>query len=154
MAKGKPYVQIRERWALPRLHVAGRECRVSKAIPGPALEEEAKRLEELSVALIREKNWQALEQLLSPACQFVTGHGSCDRAEAMKLMKEMNLGEVRFKDFKVTQAGDNLIVSFWLSASEMIGGKVLSTEFSPRLSVWQRVGPDWQCVAYADFNPV
>ena len=55
---------------------------MSKTIPGPALEEEAKRLEELSVALIREKNWQALEQLLSPACQFVTGHGSCDRAEA------------------------------------------------------------------------
>ena len=127
---------------------------MSKTIPEPALEEEAKRLERMSVALIREKNWQALEQLLSPACQFVTGHGSCDRAEAMELMKEMNLGEVRFKDFKVTQAGDNLVVSFWLSASEMIGGKVLSTEFSPRLSVWQRVGPDWQCVAYADFNPV
>jgi len=127
---------------------------MSKTIPGPALEEEAKRLERMSVALIREKNWQALERLLSPACQFVTGHGSCDRAEAMKLMKEMNLGEVRFKDFKVTQAGDNLVVSFWLSASEMIGGKVLPTEFSPRLSVWQRVGPDWQCVAYADFNPV
>jgi hypothetical protein len=127
---------------------------MSETILGPAVEEEAKRLEESSVALIREKNWQALEQLLSPACQFVIGHGSCDRAEAMKLMKEMNLGEVRFKDFKVTQAGDNLVVSFWLSASEMIGGKVLSTEFSPRLSVWQRVGPDWQCVAYADFNPV
>ncbi len=127
---------------------------MSLTIPAPAPEEEAKRLEELSVALIQEKNWQALERLLSPACQFVTGHGSCDRAEAMKLIKEMNLGEVRFKDFKVTQAGDNLVVSFWLSASEMIGGKVLSTDFSPRLSVWQRIGPDWQCVAYADFNPV
>jgi hypothetical protein len=127
---------------------------VSQTIPAPAPEQEAKRLEELSVALIQEKNWQALERLLSPACQFVTGHGSCDRAEAMKLIKEMNLGEVRFKDFKVTQAGDNLVVSFWLSASEMIGGKVLSTDISPRLSVWQRIGPDWQCVAYADFNPV
>jgi len=143
-----------DRWALWRLLPGVRQSRMSKTTPRLAVEEEAKRLEELSVALIREKNWQALEQLLSPACQFVTGHGSCDRAEAMKLMKEMNLGEVRFKDFKVTQAGDNLVVSFWLSASEMIGGKVLSTEFSPRLSVWQRVGPDWQCVAYADFNPV
>ena len=42
---------------------------------------------------------------MSPACQFVTDHGSIGRAEAMKLMKEMNLGEVRFKDFNVTQAG-------------------------------------------------
>ncbi|MBJ7259847.1 MAG: nuclear transport factor 2 family protein [Chthoniobacterales bacterium] len=119
-----------------------------------AVEAEARQLEELSVKLIREKNWRALEQLLSPACQFVTGQGSCDRTEAMKLMKEMNLGEVRFKDFKTTQAGDNLMVSFWLSASESIGGKVLSTGFSPRLSVWQRVGTDWQCVAYADLKPV
>jgi len=127
---------------------------MNDATPNPAPETEARRLEELSVQLIREKNWPALEQLLSPACQFVTGQGACDRAEAMNLMKEMNLGEVRFKDFKVTQAGDNLIVSFWLSASEMIGGKALSTEFSPRLSVWQRVGSDWQCVAYADLNPL
>ena len=27
---------------------------------------------------------------------------------------------------------------------------MLSTEFPPRLSVWQRVGADWQCVAYAE----
>ena len=127
---------------------------MSITFPGSSLEEEAKRLEELSVAIIRDKNWQALEQLLSPACQFVTSQGSCNRTEAIKLLREMNLGDVRFKDFKVTQAGDNLVVSFWLSASEMIGGKVLSTECSPRLSVWQRFGPDWQCVAYADFNRV
>jgi hypothetical protein len=121
---------------------------MAEPIAAPALEAEGKRLEELSIALIQEKNWQAL------ACQFVTDHGSIGRTEAMELMKEMNLGEVRFKDFKVTQAGPNLIVSLWLSASEMVGGKLLSKEFSPRLSVWQRVGPDWQCVAYADFNPV
>ena len=133
---------------------AVKNCEMSKTASNPALEAEARRLEELSVQLIQEKSWPALEQLLSPACQFVTRHGSCDRAEAMNLMKEMNLGQVRFKDFKVTQAGDNLIVSFWLSASEMIGGKALPTGFSPRLSVWQRVGADWQCVAYADLNPL
>jgi len=127
---------------------------MSAILPESSLEEEAKRLEELSVALIQDNNWQALEQLLSPACQFVTSQGSCDRTEAIKLMKEMNLGEVRCKDFKVTQAGANLIVSFWLSASEMIGGKVLPTEFSPRLSVWQREGTSWQCIAYGDFNRV
>ena len=88
--------------------------RWSKTAQDDALETEARRFDELSVKLIQEKNWQALEQLLSPACQFVTGRGSCRRTEAM------TLGEVRFKDFKVTPAGDNLIVSFWLSASESI----------------------------------
>ena len=94
--------------------------RWSKTAQDDALEAEARRFGELSVKLIQEKNWQALEQLLSPACQFVTGRGSCRRTEAMKLMKAMNLDEVRFKDFKVTPAGGNLIVSFWLSASESI----------------------------------
>ena len=145
---------IGARWALRRVCAGDYGRMMSTILSGSSLEEEAKRLEELSVALIHDNNWQALEQLLSPACQFVTTQGSCNRTEAIQLMKEMNLGEVRFKDFKVTQAGANLIVSFWLSASETIGGKVLPTEFSPRLSVWQRDGTSWQCIAYGDFNRV
>jgi hypothetical protein len=66
------------------------------------------------------------------------------------LMKEMNLGPVKFKDFKVTQAGDNLIVSFWLAALEFHEGKELSPNYSPRLSVWKKTSNQWQCIAYAD----
>lgn len=111
---------------------------------------EAEELERLSVKLIQDKNWAALEKMLDPACQFVGMNGACDRASAMSLMKEMNLGPVKFKDFKVTQAGDNLIVSFWLAALEFQDGQELSPEYSPRLSVWKKVSNQWQCIAYAD----
>jgi len=111
---------------------------------------EAEELERLSVKLIQDKNWGALEKMLDPACQFVGMNGACDRASAMSLMKEMNLGPVKFKDFKVTQAGDNLIVSFWLAALEFQDGQELSPEYSPRLSVWKKVSNQWQCIAYAD----
>ncbi|WP_231970889.1 hypothetical protein [Polynucleobacter necessarius] len=56
----------------------------------------------------------------------------------MRLMKEMQLGPVKFKDFRVTKAQDNLIVSFWIAALEYRDGKELSPEYSPRLSVWKK----------------
>jgi hypothetical protein len=65
-------------------------------------------------------------------------------------MKEMHLGPVQFKDFKVTQAEDSLIVSFWIAALEYRDGKELSPEFSPRLSVWKKLDSQWKCIAYAD----
>jgi hypothetical protein len=62
----------------------------------------------------------------------------------------MNLGPVKFKDFKVTQSGDNLVVSFWLAALEHQDGKELSADYSPRLSIWKMVGSQYLCIAYAD----
>ena len=88
--------------------------------------------------------------MLDPACQFVGMNGACDRASAMSLIKEMNLGPVKLKDFKVTQAGDNLIVSFWLAALEFRDGKELSPNYSPRLSIWKKISNQWLCIAYAD----
>ena len=111
---------------------------------------EAEDLERLSVKLIQDKNWEELEKMLAPGCQFVSSQGSCDKESAMSLMKEMLLGPVKFKDFKVTEAGDNLIISFWIAALESRNGKELSPEYSPRLSVWKKTGSRWQCIAYAD----
>ena len=115
-----------------------------------SIEIEAEELERLSVKLIQDKTWEALEKMLASSCQFVSSQGSCDKESAMNLMKEMNLGPVKFKDFKVTQAEDNLIVSFWIAALEYRDGKELSPEYSPRLSVWKRIDNQWQCIAYAD----
>jgi hypothetical protein len=111
---------------------------------------EAEELERLSVKLIQDKNWEELEKMLAPGCQFVSSQGSCDKESAMRLMKEMHLGPVKFKDFKVTQAEDNLIVSFWIAALEYRDGKELSPNYSPRLSVWKKISSQWQCIAYAD----
>lgn len=111
---------------------------------------QAEDLERLSVQLIQDKNWAALEKMLAPGCQFVSTQGACDKESAMRLMKEMHLGPVKFKDFQVTQAGDNLIVSFQIAALEYRDGKELSPKYSPRLSVWKSIDSQWQCIAYAD----
>ena len=104
-----------------------------------SIEIEAQDLERLSVKFIQDKNWEALEKMLAPSCEFVSAQGSCDKESAMRLMKEMHLGPVKFKDFKVTQAEDNLIVSFWIAALEYRDGKELSPDYSPRLSVWKKM---------------
>ena len=114
------------------------------------IEQEAENLERLSVKLIQDKNWEALEKMLAPECQFGSSQGACDKESAMRLMKEMHLGPVKFKDFVVTQAQDNLIVSFWIAALEYRDGKELSPEYSPRLSVWKKIEGQWLCIAYAD----
>jgi cytosine/adenosine deaminase-related metal-dependent hydrolase len=93
-----------------------------------AIEVKAEDLERLSVKLIQDQNWEALEQMLAPGCQFVSSQGACDKASAMRLMKEMRLGPVKFKDFKVTQAEDTLIISFWIAALEYRDGKELSPD--------------------------
>ena len=115
-----------------------------------SIEVQAEELERLSVKLIQDKNWGALEKMLAPSCQFVSTQGSCDKESAMRLMKEMHLGPVKFKDFKVTQAEDNLIVSFWIAVLEYRDGKELSPEYSPRLSVWKKIEGQYLCIAYAD----
>ena len=115
-----------------------------------AIEIEAEDLERLSVKLIQDQNWQALEQMLAPGCQFVSSQGACDKESAMRLMKEMQLGPVKFKDFKVTQAEDTLVISFKIAALEYRDGKELSPDYSPRLSVWKKMASQWQCIAYAD----
>ena len=115
-----------------------------------SIEVEAENLERRSIQLLQEKNWEELEAMLDPACQFVNHQGACNRASAMTLMKQMNLGPVECKDFKVTQAGDNLIISFWLAAIEFCDGKQLSPNYSPRLSIWRKNKQQWRCIAYAD----
>lgn len=88
--------------------------------------------------------------MLDPACQFVNSNGAYDRQNAMVFMREMNLGPVEFKDFKVTQAEDNLIISFWMAAVEDRNGVKLPLQYSPRLSVWNKKDSQWQYIAYAD----
>jgi hypothetical protein len=123
---------------------------MSEIINQKRIEAEAQALEYLAVKMIQDKNWTALEKMLDPACQFVNSNGAYDRKNAMLLMREMNLGPVEFKDFKVTRAEDNLIISFWMAAVEDRNGVKLPLQYSPRLSVWNKKDSQWQCIAYAD----
>lgn len=112
----------------------------------------AEALERKTIALIQEKRWSDLEEMLAPECQFVTVNSVYGKTEAMRLMKEMHLASITLKDFGAQAVGDNLVVTFQMACTERIAGEPQSHDFSPRLSVWKKSGEDFVCIAYADMN--
>lgn len=120
--------------------------------PANSLNTFAERLERKTLDLIESGQWDELDAMIAPECQFVTRAGVFDKAQAMALMQGMALTSSTLKDVKATVAGDNLMVSFYLACSERMNGELQSGAFSPRLSVWKKSGDAFQCIAYGDFN--
>ena len=119
---------------------------------GESLDQLALALERKTLDLIETGAWDALSAMISPACQFVTNQGILDKSQAMRLMQGLRLKDARIRHIKATSSGDTLTVSFELSCSEFIQGQWQSRDFRPRLSVWQKEGADYLCIAYADFS--
>ena len=112
----------------------------------------AEALERKTIALIQQKNWLALDEMLAPECQFVTVNSVYGKLEAMRLMQDMHLAAVTLKGFDAKAVGDNLVVTFQMACTEHVAGEPQSNDFSPRLSVWKQRGEGYVCIAYADMN--
>jgi hypothetical protein len=103
---------------------------------------------------MKAKNWPAVEARIAQAFQSVHPDGVRDRTGEIALIKGLKLGEYMLKDFKVTQNGDDLIVTYWISVQETIDAKGLSTKPAMRLSIWKRTRAGWQWIAHANLNPL
>jgi hypothetical protein len=103
---------------------------------------------------IKAQNWPAVEARIAPAFQSVHPDGARDRLREIALIKGLQLGEYQLTDFTVTRSGDNLIMTYWASVQETIGGKRLSSKPSMRLSIWTKTGAGWQWIARANLNPM
>lgn len=117
-----------------------------------SLNQTARALEQKTLDFIQSGNWAALDAMIAPECQFVTNHGVFDKPKAMLLMQAMQLKGASIRNLHATSNADTLIVSFELACSELIDGKSQSNGYSPRLSVWKKMGDVYLCVAYGDFN--
>jgi hypothetical protein len=103
---------------------------------------------------MKAKNWPAVEARIAQAFQSVHPDGVRDRTGEIALIKGLKLGEYMLKDFKVTQNGGDLIVTYWISVQETIDAKGLSTKPAMRLSIWKRTRTGWQWIAHANLNPL
>jgi len=87
----------------------------------------------------------AIESMVAPGFQSVHEDGARDRAGELKLLEGLDPAEVKLSNFKVTEQGGVIIVTYDVSVSETIGGKKLpDTAPSPRLSVWLETPFGWQ----------
>ncbi len=119
---------------------------------GESLNQLALTLERKTLDLIEAGAWDALSAMMAPGCQFVTNQGILDKAQAMTLMQGLRLKDAEIRHLQATVCGDALTVSFELSCSEFMHGQWQSKDYRPRLSVWQKQGAEYLCVAYADFS--
>jgi len=100
------------------------------------------------------QNISALEKKIAPGFQSIHEDGASDAEAELKLLKELNLGEHTLSNFKVTQVGPAIIVSYFVSVEETIEGKRLSTKPAARLTIFLKTDSGWQWIAHANLNPL
>ena len=103
---------------------------------------------------IKAKNWKAVESKIADGFQSVHPDGARDRAAEIALIKNLNVGQIALSDFKSTVNGDNIVVSYMISAQETIDLERLPTKPAPRLSVWKKGASGWQWICHANLTPI
>jgi hypothetical protein len=103
---------------------------------------------------IKAKNWKAVEDKIAEGFQSVHPDGARDRAGEISLIKNLNVGQVTFNDFRSTMSGDNVVVTYMISVQETIDIEQLPTKPTSRLSVWKKGPRDWQWICHANLNPI
>jgi hypothetical protein len=100
------------------------------------------------------KNWQAVESKIADGFQSVHPDGVRDRAGEISLIKSLNVGQTALSDLKSTANGDNIVVTYMISAQETIDLERLPTKPAPRLSVWKKGASGWQWISHANLTPI
>lgn len=128
---------------------------VAAALPALAQDMSAgEKMERDIWAKIKADDWTAVEAMIASGFQSVHEDGARDRDEELKLLKGLDLGEPDFTDFKVTEQGDAIIVTYKVSVTEKIGGKDVSSEPAVRQSVWLKGQAGWQWITHANLSPI
>ena len=116
---------------------------------------EGEKLERKMWTAVIAGNNAAIESMIAPGFQSVHEDGARDRAGELKLLEGLEPTLVKFSDFKTTEQGDTIIVTYDVSVSETIDGKNLpDTAPSSRLSVWMKTPSGWQWIAHANLKPL
>jgi hypothetical protein len=103
---------------------------------------------------IKAKNWKAVESKIADGFQSVHPDGVRDRAGEIALIKDLNVGETVLSDLKSTESGDNIVVTYMISAQETIDLERLPTKPMPRMSVWKKGTSGWQWICHANLTPI
>ena len=100
---------------------------------------------------IKEKNWDKLENMIHPAFQSVHHDGARNQSQEIQLLKGLNLGNYSLSKVHITMSEAILVVSYVVSAEELIDGKPTLPKSSCRLSVFHETNEGWKWVAHASF---
>ena len=102
-------------------------------------------------AAMKEKNWDKLENMIHPAFQSVHHDGARNRNQIIQLLKGLNLGNYSLNKFQITMSEAILVVSYVVTAEELIDGNPTLPKSSCRLSVFHKTNEGWKWVSHASF---
>jgi hypothetical protein len=100
------------------------------------------------------KNIKAIEKYIAPNFQSIHDDGARDRIGEIDLIKGLNIKKYTLSNFKVTQEGPVLTVTYFVSVGETIDGKRLSAKPAARLSAWLKTDSGWQWIIHANLKPL
>ena len=97
---------------------------------------------------------KTLETLMDPGFQSVHEDGARNQAGQLELIKGLNIEDYQLSEFKVTRAGDVMIVTYQVVTSETIDGKRLTKAPAMRMSVFVKIDGAWRWAAHANLRPL
>lgn len=103
---------------------------------------------------MKHQNFTAVESKIAQEFQSIHSFGALTREAEIDLIKNLNLGSYEISNFKVTESGDTLVVTYFIAVKEKIDNKQLSGKPTSRLSVWKKIEGQWKWIAHANLNPV
>lgn len=97
-------------------------------------------------------NMEALEGYTAPGFQSIHEDGARSRDTELQLIKKLNLGTYTLSNFKVTESGPVITVTYFVSVEETIKGERLSSKPAARLSAWLKTDTGWQWIIHANLK--
>jgi len=78
-------------------------------------------------------------------------YGAGRKAEEIKLMKTIKLGDYTLSDFTEMESGNTIIVTYKVTADEELGGQKINPAY--RMTVWQTRNDVWLLTAHCNMTP-
>ncbi len=92
----------------------------------------------------------ALDQFVAPGFQSLHEDGARDWPQERQLVAELKLTPYVLSDYKVTRAGDVLLVTYQCQVGETITDAHLAKIATPRLDVFQQTNGEWKLLTHVN----
>lgn len=96
------------------------------------------------------QQWGDVDQFIHPAFQSVHQDGARSKEEEIRTLKGLNMKNIALDNFKVTQDGSVMVVTYTVAAEELIDGKRTLKNPAGRLSVFVKSPDGWKWLAHAN----
>ena len=104
---------------------------------------------------LKQNNIESINKYMASGFQSIHNDGARSKEEELKLIKNLNLGDFELTNFKVTQADNLLVVTYFASVKETIDKKILKkTKPAARLSAWIKTDKGWLFAIHANLRPL